>query len=215
MRSVFVWLKAGAILAFLFFGIAGAVNRVYWVNSQGLSQGSMSSTLVKEKFGLDLGAMCRYDKPQHVEFKVLPDQTIQFRCSWFEGGGLTWWPFYTEHDVKSAEATSVLNDIFEVRRGMMSSQLELFHVQEAYAKADKPLSNEELYDSVAELAGIPKSALNEQSEIGKAKVKRSKLKRQIRWYQQTLKSMNLLQKVDGERVSGSSQAKPRRACMKR
>lgn len=80
----------------------------------------------------------------------------------------------------------------------MSSQLELFHVQEAYAKADKPLSNEELYDSVAELAGIPKSALNEQSEIGKAKVKRSKLKRQIRWYQQTLKSMNLLQKVDGE-----------------
>lgn len=81
----------------------------------------------------------------------------------------------------------------------MSSQLELFHVQEAYAKADKPLSNEELYDSVAELAGIPKSALNEQSEIGKAKIKRSKLKRQIRWYQQTLKSMNLLQKVDGER----------------
>ncbi|EPG6762660.1 hypothetical protein PQD28_003426 [Proteus mirabilis] len=64
----------------------------------------------------------------------------------------------------------------------MSSQLELFHVQEAYAKADKPLSNEELYDSVAELAGIPKSALNEQSEIGKAKIKRSKLKRQIRWY---------------------------------
>lgn len=86
-------------------------------NSQGLSQGSMSSTLVKEKFGLDLGAMCRYDKPQHVEFKVLPDQTIQFRCSWFEGGGLTWWPFYTEHDVKSAEATSVLNDIFQGTEG--------------------------------------------------------------------------------------------------
>lgn len=117
VRSVFVWLKAGAILAFLFFGIAGAVNRVYWVNSQGLSRGSMSSTLVKEKFGLDLGAMCRYDKPQHVEFKVLPDQTIQFRCSWFEGGGLTQWPFYTEHDVKSAEATSVLNDIFEGTEG--------------------------------------------------------------------------------------------------
>ncbi|HGS4434350.1 TPA: hypothetical protein ACMDNU_003486 [Vibrio cholerae] len=65
VKSVFVWLKAGAILAFLF----------------------------------------------------LPDQTIQFRCSWFEGGGLTWWPFYTEHDVKSAEATSVLNDIFQGTEG--------------------------------------------------------------------------------------------------
>nr|WP_264180111.1 hypothetical protein [Enterobacter cloacae] len=97
----------------------------------------------------------------------------------------------------------------------MSSQLELFHVQEAYAKADKPLSNEEALRFGGRARWNPESALNEQSEIGKAKVKRSKLKRQIRWYQQTLKSMNLLQKVDGERVSGSSQAKPRRACMKR
>ncbi len=97
----------------------------------------------------------------------------------------------------------------------MSSQLELFHVQEAYAKADKPLSNEELYDSVAELAGIPKSALNEQSEIGKAKVKRSKLKRQIRWYQQTLKSITFSRRWTASEVSGSSQAKPRRTCMKR
>ena len=74
----------------------------------------------------------------------------------------------------------------------MSSQLELFHVQEAYSRAQKPLSNEELYESVAEIAGIPQSALSEQSEIGKARVKRSKLKRKIRWYQQTLKTLNLL-----------------------
>ncbi|WP_047685960.1 hypothetical protein [Xenorhabdus indica] len=117
MRSVFVWLKIGAILAFLFISISGAANRVYWVNSEGLSQGSMSSTWVKEKFGLDLGEMCRYDKPQYVEFKVLPDKTVQFRCSWFEGGGLTWWPFYTEHDVKSTEATAVFNDIFRGTEG--------------------------------------------------------------------------------------------------
>lgn len=107
---IFAW---WAILAFIFIGIASAMNRVYWVNSKGLSQGAMSSTWVKEKFGLDLGEMCRYDKPQHIEFKVLPDQTIQFRCSWFEGGGVTLWPFYTEHDVKSAEATSVLNGILQ------------------------------------------------------------------------------------------------------
>jgi hypothetical protein len=117
VKSVFVWLKAGAILAFLFIGIIGAANRIYWVNSEGLSQGAMSSALVIEKFDLDLGEMCRYDKPQHVEFKVLYNQTIQFRCSWFEGGGLTLWPFYTEHNVSSAEATSVFNGIFQNMEG--------------------------------------------------------------------------------------------------
>ncbi|WP_240433688.1 hypothetical protein [Vibrio cholerae] len=117
VKSVFVWSKAGAILAFLFIGIIGAANRIYWVNSEGLSQGAMSSALVIEKFDLDLSEMCRYDKPQHVEFKVLYDQTIQFRCSWFEGGGLTLWPFYTEHNVSSAEATSVFNGIFQNMEG--------------------------------------------------------------------------------------------------
>lgn len=82
---------------------------------------------------------------------------------------------------------------------VVNYQLDLFHVQEAYAKADRPLSNTELYDSVAELAGIPRGALEEKSEIGEGKAKHSKLKRQIRWYQQTLKAMNLLQRVEGER----------------
>lgn len=81
----------------------------------------------------------------------------------------------------------------------MSNQLELFHVQEAYSRAEKPLSNEELYESVADIARIPRSELNEQSEIGKAGTKRSKLKRKIRWYQQTLKALNLLERVEGER----------------
>ncbi|MGI2124140.1 hypothetical protein ACRN9J_18530 [Shewanella baltica] len=55
VKSVFVWLKAGAILAFLFIGIIG--------------------------------------------------------------GGLTLWPFYTEHNVNSAEATSVINGIFQSMEG--------------------------------------------------------------------------------------------------
>ncbi|WP_387691619.1 hypothetical protein [Photorhabdus sp. RM71S] len=89
LRTVVAATSKSKAASILNLSVAGAANRVYWVNSEGLSQGSMLSTWVEDKFGLDLGEMCRYDKPQHVEFKVLPDQTIQFRCSWFNGGGLT------------------------------------------------------------------------------------------------------------------------------
>ncbi|MEM0550399.1 MULTISPECIES: site-specific DNA-methyltransferase [Aeromonas] len=78
-------------------------------------------------------------------------------------------------------------------------QLELFHVEQAYANAAGPLTNEKLYGAVADIAGIPKSMLDEKSEIGQAKALRSKLKRKIRWFQQTLKSMDMLKRVDGER----------------
>lgn len=78
-------------------------------------------------------------------------------------------------------------------------QLNLFDVEEAYARAERPLSNKELYASVAEIAGIPMRALEEVSEIGQSGAKCSKLKRQIRWFQQTLKGMNVLKKVEGER----------------
>jgi len=80
-----------------------------------------------------------------------------------------------------------------------SAQLSLFHVQAAYAAADRPLTNDELYESVGKRAGISKEEMESTDEIGVAKSKRSKIKRTIRWYQQTLKEMNLLQKVEGER----------------
>lgn len=112
LKNSVSWIKTWAMLAVLFIGIAGAVNRVYWVNSEGLALGSISSTWVSEQSGLNLSEMCPYDQPQHIEFKILPDQTIQFRCSWFEGGGLAWWPFYTESDVKSEETTSMFSAIF-------------------------------------------------------------------------------------------------------
>lgn len=82
---------------------------------------------------------------------------------------------------------------------MKPVQIDLFHVQKAYESAGKPMTNDELYDSVAQLAGIPRAALDERSEVGSAKTPRSKLKRKIRWIQQTLKSLNLLEKVEGER----------------
>lgn len=79
------------------------------------------------------------------------------------------------------------------------AQLTLFHVEQAYASADKPLTNDALYKSVIKIAGIPEDKLNAKAEIGQSKAKHSPLKRKIRWYQQTLKTMNLLEKVEGER----------------
>ncbi|MDQ2077551.1 site-specific DNA-methyltransferase [Marinimicrobium sp. ABcell2] len=81
----------------------------------------------------------------------------------------------------------------------MSNQLDLFHVQRAYSLAQGPLSNDQLYQSVAEAAGLASDALNQRCEIGRAKAKRSPLKRKIRWYQQTLKAMGVLRKVEGRR----------------
>ncbi|WP_285333964.1 hypothetical protein [Vibrio parahaemolyticus] len=82
---------------------------------------------------------------------------------------------------------------------LMQGQLELFHVEEAYAQADGPMTNAELYAKVASIAGLSEAEINTKAEIGKAKAQHSPIKRKIRWFQQTLKSMNIIQKVDGER----------------
>ena len=81
----------------------------------------------------------------------------------------------------------------------MQGQLELFHVEEAYAQADGPMTNAELYAKVASIAGLSEAEINSKAEIGKAKAQHSPIKRKIRWFQQALKSMNIIQKVDGER----------------
>lgn len=82
---------------------------------------------------------------------------------------------------------------------MSKHQLDLFHVQKAYETANRPISNEELYEKVATLAGIPRSELNAKSKIGSDGTPRSKIKRTIRWHQQTMKGMGLLEKIEGER----------------
>jgi DNA modification methylase len=74
-------------------------------------------------------------------------------------------------------------------------QLSLFdHVKSAYANADGPLSNAELYSKVAKAAGLDESQINEKVPVGQAGQPRSLFTRQIRWYQQTLKQSGLIEK---------------------
>ncbi|TAN06849.1 MAG: site-specific DNA-methyltransferase [Rhodanobacteraceae bacterium] len=68
-----------------------------------------------------------------------------------------------------------------------------------YADAgDTCLSNEDLYQQVAERANIPDGRLDERVPIGASGQRHSVLKRAIRWHQQTLKHMGVIER-DGAR----------------
>ncbi len=78
-------------------------------------------------------------------------------------------------------------------------QLALFeHVQDAYVSRDS-LTNNELYEIVAAKAGISRDELMQRSAVGRAQMPRSLATRKVRWHQQTLKHLGLLEKVDGRR----------------
>ena len=79
---------------------------------------------------------------------------------------------------------------------------ELFdHVASVYANAnanasDGAVSNAALYRTSARLAGIPDEAMDRLDPVGKALQPHSLKKRAVRWHQQTLKKLGLLEHVD-------------------
>lgn len=84
---------------------------------------------------------------------------------------------------------------------MSQLQLDLFaHVAASYAEAPSgALDNAVLYSKVADRAGIDLAAMDACVPIGTAKSLRSLTKRKIRWYQQTLKQLGVIERVEGER----------------
>ncbi|WP_045861847.1 winged helix-turn-helix domain-containing protein, partial [Teredinibacter purpureus] len=73
-------------------------------------------------------------------------------------------------------------------------QLSLFeHVQSTYLEKGGALDNQTLYSTVAQKAGLSDEELMAKSPIGKSKALRSKLKREIRWHQQTMKQAGWLE----------------------
>lgn len=80
-------------------------------------------------------------------------------------------------------------------------QINLFdHVAGAYAQpSDGRLTNEELYRIAAGRAGVGVEVLNQKTPIGQAGSSRSVGKRSIRWHQQTLRRMGLIDRVEGTR----------------
>lgn len=84
---------------------------------------------------------------------------------------------------------------------MNQFQLDLFaHVAASYAEApDGALDNGTLYSKVADRAGIDLAAIDACVPIGAAGSLRSPAKRKIRWYQQTLKQLGVIERVEGAR----------------
>ncbi len=78
-------------------------------------------------------------------------------------------------------------------------QLSLLDVEIAYANDQRGISNKTLYNRLAELLDIPIESFAKQSPVGRSNVPVSLIKRKVRWYQQTLKQMGVLEHVEGER----------------
>lgn len=83
---------------------------------------------------------------------------------------------------------------------MALRQQDLFdHVLDVYAAAGGPLANADLYDAVAQRAGLDRSAFDRKEAIGRAGEQHSPLKRRVRWWQQSLRHLGLLERKSDER----------------
>ncbi|MPS81670.1 MAG: site-specific DNA-methyltransferase [Achromobacter sp.] len=80
-----------------------------------------------------------------------------------------------------------------------SAQLDLFqHVLDAYqVEGDRPLTNAKLYQSVARSAGLAAGEVERTVEISGSQ--HSPFKRAVRWVQQTMKHLGLLERQPGAR----------------
>ncbi len=83
----------------------------------------------------------------------------------------------------------------------MEKDLDLFAaVAEVYARADGPVSQEQLYAAVSRATGVGQGAFDERSPVGAARAPVSLLKRRVRWYQQTLKHAGVIEPAGGRGV---------------
>lgn len=78
----------------------------------------------------------------------------------------------------------------------MLKQLSLFDVAGVFIDHAGPIDNTVLYESLSQKTGLDLSKLNQRQPIGRAGAMHSPLKRQIRWHQQTLKSLGVIERVD-------------------
>jgi site-specific DNA-methyltransferase (cytosine-N4-specific) len=76
------------------------------------------------------------------------------------------------------------------------TQLQLFDaVVKTYAAAPYGLANDAMYEEIASRAGIPLSTLNAKQPIGESGQQHSPVKRTLRWMQQNLRRVGMLERL--------------------
>lgn len=74
------------------------------------------------------------------------------------------------------------------------SRLNMDLIEAIYSESDRELTNDELYREVQSRLAISDDAFNTKEKFGTAGVAHNKIKHRIRWFQQTLKSMNVIER---------------------
>lgn len=83
---------------------------------------------------------------------------------------------------------------------MLQRQPDLFEVVAGvYADTHGPVSNTDLYRAIERRSGLDKADMEKRVAIGQVGAKHSPIKRKIRWFQQTLKHMGVIEHVEGQR----------------
>lgn len=83
----------------------------------------------------------------------------------------------------------------------LDAQLDLFtmdQVVSAYANSGT-LDNKDLYNQVSKSTGVARHVMDARQPIGEQGQQHSVIKRRVRWHQQTLKKLGLVERVPGKR----------------
>lgn len=78
-------------------------------------------------------------------------------------------------------------------------QMSLFDVELEYLRAGTSLTNEALYQRLAERLGLSEEDVTFSAPVGEKATPANLFKRKVRWHQQTLKAAGVLERVEGER----------------
>lgn len=81
----------------------------------------------------------------------------------------------------------------------MSERIPLSVVASIYTEAAGEIDNATLYQRVAEKVGWEPGVLDERAEVGRAAKKHNLATRQVRWFQQDLRRLGVIEKVPGKR----------------
>lgn len=83
---------------------------------------------------------------------------------------------------------------------LVKGQIDLFSpILDAYTSADGPVANEAVYDRVAQAHGQSRCQWDRPSPVGKSGAMHSIERRKVRWHQQSLKELGLIERADGPR----------------